>query len=398
MSYIASKPYNIIALTETWLNAKNKIIPAELENLGYTMISKNRDDGRNAGGVALLIQKDIIVTSSKVYQSTNCDLLLTKIKHNNLSLSLLLVYRPPNNDYRSFITDFTDIIHIHSTENLLILGDFNFHVNTDLLHHYKFKMNYNELNLTQHVNFPTHIHGNTLNLILTFTDSKLLNKPPFRHTLLTDHYSIDFTITMPYTSPKRTTITYRNINKINYDDFKNYINKSVISCHLTAYSLTELLTDLLNKHAPLKTNYLTKHDNQPWFNSDLGKLKHIFRTQNKKYLKHPTIINRTQLQKSRYTYRILLNQTKTDYIKNKINHSQHDYKNLFNITKILLGKKNKISLPTTNLDKTLCTRFGDFFSEKVEKLCYNLDLQRQLLPTDTTILTTTCKHTFTEFE
>ena len=127
------------------------------------------------------------------------------------------------------------------------------------------------------------------------------------HTLLTDHYSIDFTITMPYTTPKRTTITYRNIKKINYDDFKNDINKSVISCHLTAYSLTELLTDLLNKHAPLKTNYLTKHDNQPWFNSDLGKLKHIFRTQNNKYLKHPTIINRTQLQKSRYTYRTLLN-------------------------------------------------------------------------------------------
>ena len=79
----------------------------------------------------------------------------------------------------------------------------------------------------------------------------------------------------------------------------NDINKSVISCHLTAYSLTELLIDLLNKHEPLKTNYLTKHDNQPY--SDLEKLKHIFRTQNKKYLKHPTIINRTQLQKSRYT-------------------------------------------------------------------------------------------------
>ena len=234
-------------MTETWLNAKNKIILAELEKLGYTMISKNRDDGRNAGGVALLIQKDIIVTSSKVNQSTNCDLLLTKIKHNNLSLSLLLIYRPPNNDYRSFITDFTDIIHDHSTENLLILGDFNFHVNTDLLHYYKFKMTYNELNLTQHVNFLTHIHGNTLDLILTFTDSKLLNKPPVRHTLLTDHYSIDFTITMPYTTPKRTTITYRNIKKINYDDFKNDINKSVISRHLTAYSLTELLTDLLKK-------------------------------------------------------------------------------------------------------------------------------------------------------
>ena len=73
-------------------------------------------------------------------------------------------------------------------------------------------------------------------------------------------------------------------------------------------------------------------------------------------------------------------------------------KKLFNITKLLLGKKNKISLPTTNQDKTLCTRFGDFFSDKVEKLCYNLDLQRQLLPTDTTILTTTCEHTFTEFE
>ena len=38
-------------------------------------------------------------------------------------------------------------------------------------------MTYNELNLTQHVNFPTHIHGNTLDLMLTFTDSKLLTNP-----------------------------------------------------------------------------------------------------------------------------------------------------------------------------------------------------------------------------
>ena len=38
---------------------------------------------------------------------------------------------------------------------------------------------------------------------------------------------------------------------------------------------TDLLKNLLDKHAPLKINSFTEHNRSPWFNSDLHKKMRI---------------------------------------------------------------------------------------------------------------------------
>ena len=189
--YILDSNYSFIAMTETWLNQLHTFTTTTLETMGYRLIQRPRTEGRHGGGIAILLGPDInLITSTDVDCNSNCEILCTTFTYNNSIITLLLIYRPSNNDYNIFFTDFTELVHGYSTfSNLIILGDFNFHLYSILNHHLK-RLLCTELNLTQHVNFPTHLHGHTLDIILTLSSSNLINRIT-RSTLLTDHYAID---------------------------------------------------------------------------------------------------------------------------------------------------------------------------------------------------------------
>ena len=107
------------------------------------------------------------------------------ITYNKSITTLLLIYQHPNNDYNTCFTDFIELAQGYSIfSNIIILWDLNFHFNQ----HVTYKQLCTELNLTQHVNFPTHSHGHTLDIILTLSSSYLINRITLS-TLLTDHYN-----------------------------------------------------------------------------------------------------------------------------------------------------------------------------------------------------------------
>ena len=96
---------------------------------------------------------------------------------NKTTITIITIYRPPNFEYITFYSDFSDIIHTYSSHNnLIVLGAFNFHFDSNLKQHLHFKLLCNELNLLQYVNFPTHTHGHTLDLILTLDTSNIIKK------------------------------------------------------------------------------------------------------------------------------------------------------------------------------------------------------------------------------
>ena len=119
--------------------------------------------------------------------TSNCDFLFTKLKIKNNIIPILLVYRPLNNCHTTFALAFTNFINEHNYDNLIIIGDFNFHYDSDKLYHQDFKRLCNELNLTQHVNFPTHTHGNILDLILTYNHYNISIHTPIRSIFRTAH-------------------------------------------------------------------------------------------------------------------------------------------------------------------------------------------------------------------
>ena len=64
----------------------------------------------------------------------------------------------------------------HTSGNILIVGDFNFHVdNTRSSDTITFNKILESFNLQQHVNEPTHKQGHTLDLIITRNEDRLVN-------------------------------------------------------------------------------------------------------------------------------------------------------------------------------------------------------------------------------
>ena len=108
----------------------------ELLPPGYDI--RHVDRGRRGGGVALIYKKDIsfrnIVTTNEI---TQFELLDCIVKVNKLSTRVVVVYRPPPScknglRYEDFAVEWASYIEqfVEVQEELLIVGDFNIHVDS----------------------------------------------------------------------------------------------------------------------------------------------------------------------------------------------------------------------------------------------------------------------------
>ena len=99
------------------------------------------------------------------------------------SIRIVTIYRPPpskvNQLSRALLfEEFCTLAEqlVVSPGNLLIVGDFNYHVdNISNLDTVKFNKILESLSLVQHVNGPTHKKGHTLELIITRAEDELAN-------------------------------------------------------------------------------------------------------------------------------------------------------------------------------------------------------------------------------
>ena len=106
---------------------------------------------------------------------------------------ILTVYRPPSPNLDNvFFTEFSSLLQnlVTSSYELIITGDFNFHVNnSNCPSANSFLSLIDTVDLTQLVSFPTHTAGNTLDLLITHSFSNFFsdiqsNDPILQITLL----------------------------------------------------------------------------------------------------------------------------------------------------------------------------------------------------------------------
>ena len=93
-----------------------------------------------------------------------------KVTSMNSFLNILGVYRPHDGSIPQFLDIFMELLLdiVASNTNLVILGDFNIHVNdVDDPNTSIFLDTMTALGLKQHIKGPTHKSGNCLNLIFT---------------------------------------------------------------------------------------------------------------------------------------------------------------------------------------------------------------------------------------
>ena len=111
---------------------------------------------------------------------------------------ILVVYRPPAStanqaSLEHFMDEFGLLLENYSTEpgSLVIVGDFNFHVDNKCNGPAKNFMNIlDSFNLCQHVNERTHRAGHILDLVIIRNDDNILQSVTIQDSCISDHYTV----------------------------------------------------------------------------------------------------------------------------------------------------------------------------------------------------------------
>ena len=133
------------------------------------------------------------------------------------------------------------------------------------------------------------------------------------------------------------------------------------------------LSDLFNKHCPVKLKQYRKiHDKSRWFNSSLHQLKRTKRKLERRFKKHPSIINKEALKvlKNRYNYE--LKRTRNEYNLGKINNCYGDSKKFYQTVNTLTGRRKDRAIPSCKDKRQTAENMANFFTSKINDIRKNI--------------------------
>ena len=291
------------------------------------------------------------------------------------------VYQAKSPPPFTFFDDFAEVISplSVSSSNLLICGDFNIHVN-DCNNTYarKFQDLIYGLNLQQHVQFPTHVHGHTLDLVLTVDDENLLfMKPPMIGHRLSDHDTILIHVNLAKSEPVKKEILYRKLRQIDIGKFrKDLLDLKLVTgktSNIDVALYNSELSGLLDVHAPLRKKVMSVRELRPWYNNNIAQEKKLRRKKERIWRKAKSTDSWNQYKLQRNKVSKLLNDSKRNYFNNLIEQNIYNTKELFKIMNGLLDNTKKNPLPDHSSSLDLANEFNNFFIDKIKNIREILD-------------------------
>ena len=202
-----------------------------------------------------------------------------KVKGPGKVLDLLIIYQIPSTSILESCNELAAFMEDNITTlrgNLMVIGDLNIHMNdkadpgtvtfTDFL---------DSLGLVNHTQFPTHVSGHTLDLIITQEDSNDILTVARRH-MLSDHHFIDVRLISASERVECEMITYHKLKNISPQDFSIDVGNTLgeldleaMDIHQAVETFNNSLKLVLNKHAPVKSHTVKVMHRQPWFDDKI---------------------------------------------------------------------------------------------------------------------------------
>ena len=381
---ISDHKLDVLSLSETWLPVDT--IPSVLHSLTpstFSILNSPRTTGSRGGGLALIYRSTLKVAKITLPDYTSfeslCVRLTTTSQTKPLSFILLTIYRPPSSSKATFVSEFATLLEDLATSpsELIITGDFNIHVDIpNCSSSSPFLSLLDAFSLNQHITFPTHSSGHTLDLLITRSNSNLISSIDSIDLSLSDHHALIFSILAP--SPPRTqhiTKSLRNFRFINIPSFSQDILSSPLhSTHPTSlqsylHIFDSVVSTTLDKHAPLKTITCPSRSHKPFITplilqekSKRSRLETIHRRH------RTTDTKRDFTNQSRLVAR-LISKSKRSYYRNLISLCSNQPKKLWSTMNSLLSRNAPAVLPNNLSNSTLATNFLNFFNQKISKLC-----------------------------
>ncbi|XP_034053520.1 uncharacterized protein LOC117533727 isoform X3 [Gymnodraco acuticeps] len=192
--FIKDNNLDFLYLTETWQKPQDFFLLNEITPAGFTYIDKPRP--LRGGGIAAIIRKEIKTIRIPIPDVSSFEHLIFKLS-GPTPLVTAIIYRTPKSN-PSFLSDLSVILTQLSaiSPSVLLLGDFNIHVDDPTCKYAsEFKKTLHLFHFSQHINFPTHCGGHTLDLVcstgLTIHHLSSLNLH------ISDHLAIIMDINIP---------------------------------------------------------------------------------------------------------------------------------------------------------------------------------------------------------
>ena len=221
---ITDNNLDIFLLTVTWQVPEDFLQLNLLTPDGYKYLSRPRLHGKG-GGLAIIHRDNLRIKQLDFHDTNTFEYMVLKAD----SLIIILLYRPPK-VLSNFFSEFSELLTLACSLSfpILLLGDFNIHVDAVCSNTNQLLSIFECFNLIQHVNFPTHMRGHTLDLICTSRAN--ISSITSTDTGISDHKFLDFSFSLPMLKNCSTTvISYRNLKAVDTALFCTSISSSNLS-------------------------------------------------------------------------------------------------------------------------------------------------------------------------
>ena len=376
--FIADENIEIFALSETWLSPDT--LPSTLNSFtpsNYSLIHSPRPDGY--GGVAYIFRSYLKATKVTLPTVTAFEALCIKCIIASKSYIFLQIYRPPSSSMPVFRTEFSTIMAklILLQSELIITGDFNIHVDNPSDHAAStFLSLLDSYHLNQHVTFATTRYGHTLDLLITRSNSEIITSVEYTIPFISDHYTIHATLTVPMSA--RAPVVSKQIRALRSVDTTAFshdiLNSDLFSSTPTTLDtylnlFNSTLSNLIDKHAPLKTVTCSSTKQKPFITPEIRAEKSI-------RSKLETIFRRTRLPSDLFNFKNqahklskLITTARRSYFRSLISLNSNHPRKLWSAINSLLSRTIPTALPSTTSFSDLASKFLMFFDDKISKLC-----------------------------
>ena len=401
VEYFLSNNISMAIITESWLQNSEedacRLSTSEFYTCLFSAVPSNRQD-RKGGGILLVHKKSYKVNLIEEVFTHSFQAAKFRIQIDNCNVNLLSIYHPPYSTVnpvtdRMFIDDFTkwicdQLVMSDHDNKLIILGDINIHVNDESDENaHNFMDIIMALGLDQHVNFPTHKAGNTLDLVMTELGSKLevtrCSPGPF----WSDHCAEDFVVKLPTVSSvqEADTINVRKLSELDYDRFIEDVH---IGNLLSISDLSELVNKMekniqnaLDIQDPLKKKQLPIRTRVPWYTNEPKQQKQTVRKREQIWRKYRAEHQWIALKEERKKYTAMIRRAKTHMLSSQVIEAGKDTKKLFRFIDKMTGKNKSNPLPPSRNNEELAEEFASFFINKIRKIREALDTSPKFKPT-----------------
>ncbi len=376
---ISDYKLDILTLSETWFteNTLPSILNSFIPN-GYSLLQTPRPSNKSGGGVAVIYRSFLKATIIHNHTYSSFETIGLKFTISNSNFNLYTIYRPPSSSKAPFLTEFSTLLEdiISHPSEIIFFGDFNIHVDTPTSYDTApFLTLLETYNLSQHINFPTHIHGHTLDLLITRSESTITSNISEFDPSISDHHAITFNLKVPsYTRPSQAAKLIRSFKSINITNFSNDILASdlhtITPTSLNSYVelFSSTLSKILNKHAPLKLFNINNRPQKPFITPEIKNEKNLRSRLESIWRSNKTLTNRTLYKAQARKVAKLITCSKKIYFNNFVSQNQKNPKKLWAGLDSLLSRKPPSILPTFSCSRIMASSFSEFFLDKINKI------------------------------